>query len=265
MSKNNINDTDKKINSPIMNKITKEIVDPKGKNIDIYLMEKDKEIIDLITLNKSLISQIEDLKRANKEKEIQIMSLKADINTYETDKKLSMKENEKLNEDINQLNNLLRIKENEINDLMKKNDDNVKEISNAYNIQIKNYEDTLKNTQNLQMNNNALTEKMLLKDKEIINMQKIIHELKQDNKKTFNLEKEIEEKNLTIFQLKEYIKKLEKDNYIYGNNSNIISNDNNINQLYSGGIKDNLQNNNINANVYINKQNNDYNNYIKMI
>ena len=269
MSKNNINVTNKKINNEIMNKVTKEIVNPKGKNVDIYLMEKDKEIIDLITLNKSLLSQIEDLKRANKEKEIQIVSLKADINTYETDKKLSMKEIEKLNEDIKNLNNLLHIKENEINELMKKNDDTVKEISNAYNTQIQNYEDTLRNTQNIQMNNNTLTEKMLLKDKEIINMQKIIYELKQDIKKNFNLEKEIQEQKLTICQLKEYIKKLEKENFIYGNNYDTLSNTNNdkqsYNYEYSNNIKDNQQNMNTNTNLSSNKDikaMNDYNNYV---
>ena len=78
MSKSNINETDNNINNidnKLMNKINKDIVNPKIKNLDIYLMEKDKEIIDLISLNKSLISKIEDLKRANKDKEIQITSM----------------------------------------------------------------------------------------------------------------------------------------------------------------------------------------------
>ena len=271
MSKSNINETDNNINNidnKLMNKINKDIVNPKIKNLDIYLMEKDKEIIDLISLNKSLISQIEDLKRANKDKEIQITSLKTDVNTLETDKKLITKENEKLNEDIKNLNNLLHIRDNQINEIMKKNDENIKEINNAYNVQIKNYEETLKNSQNIQINNNSLTEKMLLKDKEIINMQKIIYDLKQDNKKIFNLEKEIEEKNLNIYQLKEYIKKLEKENFIHGN-SDLIINNNQLNDNtkynfdYSRNTKDNqnIFNTNINNNKD-NKEYNDYNNYV---
>ena len=272
MSKNNINKTDNNINNidnKLMNKINKDIVNPKIKNLDIYLMEKDKEILDLISLNKSLISQIEDLKRTNKDKEIQITSLKADINTLETDKKLILKENEKLNEDIKNLNNLLHIRDNQINEIMKKNDEKVKEINSAYNIQIKNYEETLKNSQNIQINNNSLTEKMLLKDKEIINMQKVIYDLKQDNKKIFNLEKKIEEKNLNIYQLNEYIKKLEKENFINGN-SDLIINNNQLNDNtkynfdYSNNTKDNKKifNTNINNNNKDNKEYNDYNNYV---
>ena len=272
MSKSNINEADNNINNidnKLMNKINKDIVNPKIKNLDIYLMEKDKEILDLISLNKSLISQIEDLKRANKDKEIQITSLKADINTLETDKKLILKENEKLNEDIKNLNNLLHIRDNQINEIMKKNDEKVKEINSAYNIQIKNYEETLKNSQNIQINNNSLTEKMLLKDKEIINMQKVIYDLKQDNKKIFNLEKKIEEKNLNIYQLNEYIKKLEKENFIHGN-SDLIINNNQLNDNtkynfdYSNNTKDNQKifNTNTNNNNKDNKEYNDCNNYV---
>ena len=272
MSKSNINEADNNINNidnKLMNKINKDIVNPKIKNLDIYLMEKDKEILDLISLNKSLISQIEDLKRTNKDKEIQITSLKADINTLETDKKLILKENEKLNEDIKNLNNLLHIRDNQINEIMKKNDEKIKEINSAYNIQIKNYEETLKNSQNIQINNNSLTEKMLLKDKEIINMQKVIYDLKQDNKKIFNLEKKIEEKNLNIYQLNEYIKKLEKENFIQGN-SDLIINNNQLNDNtkynfdYSNNTKDNQKifNTNTNNNNKDNKEYNDYNNYV---
>ena len=243
----------------IMNKINKEIKGPQSKNIDLYIMEKDKEIINLCTQNKSLITEIENLKRINKEQESQITLLKADLKTYETDKNIILKENEKLNEQINNLKNELLIKEDKFNEILKKNDENVKEISNSYNIQIKNYEDNLKNIQYIQTNNNSLTEKLLLKDKEIIDMQKIIYDLKQENKKYFNLENEIKEKNEIIFNLKQHINKLEKDNFIYGKNNNLILN----NSQYNYDYKNNINNPyNKNFNNFKDKAFNDYSNYV---
>ena len=63
MSKVINNEKDNKI----MNKIKQEIDNQKSKNLDIYIMEKDKEILDLCTQNQALINQIENIKRANKE------------------------------------------------------------------------------------------------------------------------------------------------------------------------------------------------------
>ena len=232
---------------------------PEIKNLDIYIMEKDKEIIDLCSQNKSLISEIENLKRANKEKESQISNLKANLNTLETDKEIILKENEDLKEQINNLKNEILLKEDKFKEILINKDDNVKEISNAYNTQIKNYEDSLKNIQNIQINNNNLTEKLLLKDKEIIDLQKIIYELKQENKKYFNLENEIKEKNNIIFSLKRRINKIEKENFIYGKTNNL-----NHDSQYNYDYKNNRNiTNPYNKNI-INKEQafNDYSNYV---
>ena len=56
---------------------------------------------------------------------------------------------------------------------------------------------TEKIIQNIQANNNSLTEKLLSKDKEIIDLQKMIYDLKQENKKIFNSKQHIYEENHT--------------------------------------------------------------------
>ena len=149
MSTNNQDELDKNKNYQIINNISPELINEKRKNLDIYIMEKDKEIINLCVLNKSLISQIEELKREKKEQDLQIASLKTDLNTLETDKNILIKDNEKLKEKINNLNNIITSKENQINEISKKNDEIIKEINNAYIFEIKNYEDNLKNNKNI--------------------------------------------------------------------------------------------------------------------
>ena len=260
MTENIQNKLEENINTQLIENYNTEMSIPKKNNIDIYLMEKDKEIMNLCVLNKSLISQIEELKRANKAQEIQISSLKTDLNSLEVDKNILIKENEKLDEKINGMNNILISKDNKINEISKKSEQNINEINNSYNVQIRNYEDTLKNMQSIKIDNNTLIEKLVLKDKEIINMQKMIFDLKQENKKIFNMEKEINERNLNIFNLKENIKKLEKQIFIY-ENSNDIFNTNRYNFKYSNA---NIPNNNSNNNYNINKDIN-INNKVKSI
>ena len=169
-----------------------------NKNLDIFLMEKDKEIINLSTLNKNLNAQLEDLSRVLKEKEIQILSLTTDINSFENEKNILIEENSQLKLQISQLLSELNSKNQTISEISKKNKEKVSDINSAFNIQMKNYEDALKNIQNIQANNNSLTEKLLSKDKEIIDLQKMIYDLKQENKKIFNYQKDNNEKNKII-------------------------------------------------------------------
>jgi len=183
-------------NSKNLNKINSDFSYRYENNIDKYLMEKDNEIMNLCDQNKSLISQIENLKKEKVTQEFQISSLKTDLNSAEIDKNLLIKENKKLSEQIKALNNILKIKGSKIDEFSPKDDNNVY----------------------------SLTEKLLLKDKEILNMQEIIYNLKEENKRIFNLEKEIGEKNKDILNLENHIKNLENQNLIkdakYQNNYN---------------------------------------------
>ena len=253
MTENIQNEFEENIKTQLMENYNTEMSNPKNNNIDIYLMEKDKEIMNLCVLNKSLISQIEELKRANKAQEIQISSLKTDLNSLEVDKNILIKENEKLDEKVNGMNNILISKDNKINEISKKTEQNINEINNAYNVQIRNYEDTLKNMQTIKIDNNTLLEKLVLKDKEIINMQKMIFDLKQENKKIFNLEKEIIERNLNIYNLKECIKNLEKQIFIHENCNDVLFKNKKYNFNYSNANTPNNNNYNINRDIHVNK------------
>ena len=183
-------------NSQIINKINSDYSYRYENNIDKYLMEKDNEIMNLCEQNKSLISKIENLKKEKVTQEFQISSLKTDLNSAEIDKNLLIKENKKLSEQIKKLNNILEIKGN------KKDEFSPKDDKYVY----------------------SLTEKLLLKDKEILNMQEIIYNLKEENKRIFNLEKEIGDKNKVILNLEKHIKNLENQNLVkdtkYQNNYN---------------------------------------------
>ena len=253
MTENIQNEFEENIKTQLMENYNTEMSNPKNNNIDIYLMEKDKEIMNLCVLNKSLISQIEELKRANKAQEIKISSLKTDLNSLEVDKNILIKENEKLDEKVNGMNNILISKDNKINEISKKTEQNINEINNAYNVQIRNYEDTLKNMQTIKIDNNTLLEKLVLKDKEIINMQKMIFDLKQENKKIFNLEKEINERNLNIYNLKECIKNLEKQIFIHENCNDVLFKNKKYNFNYSNANTPNNNTYNINRDIHVNK------------
>ena len=65
----------------------------KSKNIDICLMEKDKEIINLSNQTTALKNNLEKLQKIIKEKDMEINSLKSDILTLNSDQKLKEEEN----------------------------------------------------------------------------------------------------------------------------------------------------------------------------
>ena len=64
----------------------------KGNNLDLILMEKDKEIISLSNINISLKNRIDQLQKSLKEKEIEINSLKSDLLSLNEDQKLKEEE-----------------------------------------------------------------------------------------------------------------------------------------------------------------------------
>ena len=215
------------INSKMLNNISALCAknsNNQSKNLDILLMEKDKEIINLSTLNKNLTTQLEDISRVLKEKEIQLLSLTTDVSSFENEKKILIEENNQLKSQISELSVELSSKNQTISEISKKNKATVSDINNAFNIQMKNYEDALKNIQNVQSNNNSLTEKLLIKDKEIVDLQKMLYELKQENKKIFNYQKDNTEKNKIIVELQKtitnQIKEIDKLKLINGSINN---------------------------------------------
>jgi chromosome segregation ATPase len=86
----------------------------KSKNVDLYLMDKDKEIINLSNQAKTLKNNIERLQKIIKEKEMEINTLKSDILTLNNDQKLKEEENKLLKTKINSLIQELTNKKKEI-------------------------------------------------------------------------------------------------------------------------------------------------------
>jgi chromosome segregation ATPase len=101
---------------------------PKGKNYDLILMEKDKEIINLSNANASLRNQIEQFQKVLKEKDMEINSLKSDMSTLNSDQKLKEEENNILKNRINDLSSEIVQRKKEIEAISAKNNGNNKKL-----------------------------------------------------------------------------------------------------------------------------------------
>ena len=115
---------------------------PKGKNYDLILMEKDKEIINLSNVNASLRNQLEQFLKALKEKDMEINSLKSDISALNSDQKLNEEENNILKNRINDLSSEIIQRKKEIETISANNNGNINNINKALIsiwVNIKNY------------------------------------------------------------------------------------------------------------------------------
>ena len=130
-----------------------------GNNIDLYLMEKDKEIINISNINKSLKSQIEQLQKSLKEKEMEINNLKSDLESLINDQKLKDEENNILKSKINSLNNELIQKNNEIEIISSNNTGNINNINKAFDTHMDEYQKLFKNYNELSNDLNKANDK----------------------------------------------------------------------------------------------------------
>ena len=178
----------------------------KSKNIDIYLMEKDKEIINLSNQTNSLKNSIEKLQKIIKEKDMEINSLKSDILTLNSDQKLKEEENIILKNKINSLMQEISSSKKEIELISSNNDGNMKNMSQAFNTKMLEYQKLMKNYNEVSANLNALNEKLLQSEKDNLNQQKLIQELRKENKKIFLLNKDIIEKDNIIKNMERIIR-----------------------------------------------------------
>ena len=178
----------------------------KSKNIDIYLMEKDKEIINLSNQTNSLKNSIEKLQKIIKEKDMEINTLKSDILTLNSDQKLKEEENIILKNKINSLMQEISSSKKEIELISSNNDGNMKNMSQAFNTKMLEYQKLMKNYNEVSANLNALNEKLLQSEKDNLNQQKLIQELRKENKKIFLLNKDIIEKDNIIKNMERIIR-----------------------------------------------------------
>ena len=178
----------------------------KSKNIDLFLMEKDKEIINLSNQTKSLKNNLDRLQKIIKEKEMEINSLKSDILTLNNDQKLKEEENILLKNKINSLMQELANAKKETELINSNNNGNMKKISQAFNTKMLEYQKLMKNYNEISGDLNALNEKLFQSEKDNLNNQKLIQDLRKENKKIFLLNKDLTDKDNIIKNLEKNIK-----------------------------------------------------------
>ena len=201
-----------KMNQNIINNINIQDL-AKSKNIDLCLMEKDKEIINLSNQTTSLKNNIERLQKIIKEKDMEINTLKSDILSINNDQKLKEDENIILKGKINSLIQELTNKKKEIELISANNVGNLKNISQAFDTKMIEYQNLLKNYNEMSNDLNTLNEKLILSEKNIMNQQKVIQDLRNENKKIILLNKDLNEKERIINNLEKIIKENKDELY----------------------------------------------------
>ena len=174
----------------------------KSKNLDIILMEKDKEIIDLSNTNSNLSTQIDSLNKIIKQRDLEITSLKSDINSLISDKKINAQEINNLKIKVNELNSVIIQKDNQLKNFSTKNNDDVNSIHKALDINLNEYEKLFNNYHKLHSEFNELNNNSLLKEKENLALKKNIYDLKNENKKIFLMAKDLSDKDELINNIK---------------------------------------------------------------
>ena len=153
---------------PFLNKVNQNLISninmqdiTKSKNIDLYLMDKDKEIINLSNQTTSLKNNIETLQKIIKEKDMEINSLKSDILTLNNDQKLKEEENIILKSKINSLIQELTNTKKEIEVISANNSGNLKNISQAFDTKMMEYQKLMQNFNEMSGDLNILNEKLI--------------------------------------------------------------------------------------------------------
>ena len=192
-------------------------------NVDVILMEKDKQIINLTKITKDLNNQIENLIKQNQSKDYEIITLKTDLASMESDKNIYESKIEKMQEKINVLQNNLEIREKEIEEISSNTDSKINEINSAFNIQLKDYQNAIGQSQSLERQLENLANEIIERDKRISVYQQIIFDLKRENKKIITLMKENNDKEDIINELSEKLNKAIKDNEKLSYEYNLIA------------------------------------------
>ena len=161
-------------------------------------MEKDKQIISLSKTTKELSQHIETMNTQLQSKQYEIISLQTEITSLKLDQNIYENKIVQLSNQVNtlSLDNDINNAKNESEQLSKQN--HIQQITEAFNTQIKDYEDITYQYECLQKENLHLKQEINNATQTIQSLQNVIFELKQDNKKVFILNKTIKEKDDVI-------------------------------------------------------------------
>ena len=225
--KNNQKDQNENINKilPIINK--------KENNLEIILMEKDKEIIKLSEKNSQLNLNLENISNELKNKNMEISTLKSDIQSLNNEKKLYEEEIQKYQEEISKLNNTINEKNRKIEEFNSSNDLINKKYMDLLEEQKNETNKLAENSLKLQKEINELNTKLVRKNRDITNLENIICKNREKDNQLFILKKDLNEKENLI---KEFQNKL-----IIANNDLQTSknfNEERLKQIYIHNIND---------------------------
>ena len=225
--KNNQKDQNENINKilPIINK--------KENNLEIILMEKDKEIINLSEKNTQLNLNLENISNELKNKNMEISTLKSDIQSLNNEKKLYEEEIQKYQEEISKLNNTINEKDRKIEEFNSSNDLINKKYMDLLEEQKNETNKLAENSLKLQKEINELNTKLVRKNRDITNLENIICKNREKDNQLFILKKDLNEKENLI---KEFQNKL-----IIANNDLQTSknfNEERLKQIYIHNIND---------------------------
>jgi chromosome segregation ATPase len=224
---NNQKDQNENINKilPIINK--------KENNLEIILMEKDKEIINLSEKNSQLNLNLENISNELKNKNMEISTLKSDIQSLNNEKKLYEEEIQKYQEEISKLNNTINEKNRKIEEFNSNNDLINKKYMDLLEEQKNETNKLAENSLKLQKEINELNTKLIRKNRDITNLENIICKNREKDNQLFILKKDLNEKENLI---KEFQNKL-----IIANNDLQTSknfNEERLKQIYIHNIND---------------------------
>ena len=224
---NNQKDQNENINKilPIINK--------KENNLEIILMEKDKEIIKLSEKNSQLNLNLENISNELKNKSMEISTLKSDIQSLNNEKKLYEEEIQKYQEEISKLNNTINEKDRKIEEFNSSNDLINKKYMDLLEEQKNETNKLAENSLKLQKEINELNTKLVRKNRDITNLENIICKNREKDNQLFILKKDLNEKENLI---KEFQNKL-----IIANNDLQTSknfNEERLKQIYIHNIND---------------------------
>ena len=224
---NNQKDQNENINKilPIINK--------KENNLEIILMEKDKEIINLSEKNSQLNLNLENISNELKNKNMEISTLKSDIQSLNNEKKLYEEEIQKYQEEISKLNNTINEKDRKIEEFNSSNDLINKKYMDLLEEQKNETNKLAENSLKLQKEINELNTKLIRKNRDITNLENIICKNREKDNQLFILKKDLNEKENLI---KEFQNKLIVANNDLQTSKNF--NEERLKQIYIHNIND---------------------------
>ena len=223
----------KKSQNEQINKIIP-MINNQENNLEIILMEKDKEIMNLSEKNSELNNNLESIKNELKNKNMEISGLKSDIISFNNEKKLFEEEIQKYQDEISQLNNSLKEKDKIIEESNSNHELENKKYMNLFEEQKNENNNMIENCLKLQNELNELNAKLLKKDRDIINLENIISKNREKDNQIFLLKKDLIEKDKIVKDFKNQLIMVNNDLQVSKN-----FNEERMKQLYE---KSNIRN-----------------------